>query len=75
MLAVLNQFVSKSADQCRLFYQLLKKWIGFQWTEECERAFQDMKKYLVSAPIMSALEAGEDLFIYLSISEHAISAV
>ena len=34
-----------------------------------------MKKYLVSAPILSALEAGEDLFIYLSISKHAISAV
>ena len=40
-----------------------------------KKAFQDMKKYLVSVPILSALEVGEDLFIYLSISEHAISAV
>ena len=30
MLAALNRFVSKSVDRCRLFYQLLKKWIGFQ---------------------------------------------
>ena len=28
MLAALNRFVSKSVDRCRLFYQLLKKWIG-----------------------------------------------
>ena len=39
MLAALNQFVSKSADRCRPFYQLLKKWKGFQWTETCEKAF------------------------------------
>ena len=29
MLAALNRLVSKSVDRCRLFYQLLKKWIGF----------------------------------------------
>ena len=45
MLATINRFVSKSANQCRPFYQLLKKWRGFQWTEECEKAFQDLKKY------------------------------
>ena len=37
MLAVLNQFISKFPNRCRPFYQLLKKWKGFQWTEECER--------------------------------------
>ena len=39
MLAFLNQFISKFADLCRPFYQLLKKWKGFQWDEECEREF------------------------------------
>jgi len=29
MLATLNRFISKFANQCRLFYQLLKKWKGF----------------------------------------------
>ena len=29
MLAALNQFISKFADRCRPFYQLLKKWKGF----------------------------------------------
>ena len=39
MLAALNWFVSKSADRCRPFYQLMKKLKGFQWIEECEEAF------------------------------------
>ena len=39
MLAALNRFISKFADCCSPFYQLLKKWKGFQWSEECEKAF------------------------------------
>lgn len=34
-----------------------------------------MKKYLVRAPILSALEPGEDLFMYLSVSKHVVSVV
>jgi len=29
MLAALNWFISKFANRCHLFYQLLKKWRGF----------------------------------------------
>ena len=36
MFVALNRFISKFANQCRSFYLLLKKWKGFQWTEECE---------------------------------------
>ena len=67
MLATLNRFISKFVDRCHPFYQLLKKWKGFQWNEKCERAFQDLKDYLVWP--------GEDLFMYLSVSEHAVSVI
>ena len=75
ILATLNRFISKFADWCCPFYQLLKKWKGFQWDEECERAFQDLKEYLTRAPMLTALEPGEDLYMYLSISEYAVSIV
>ena len=39
MLAALNRFISKFADRCRPFYQLLRKWRGFQLDEECEKSF------------------------------------
>ena len=48
---------------------------GFQWDKECERAFQDLKEYLTQAPMLTALELGEDLYMYLSVSEHAVSAI
>ena len=48
---------------------------GFQWNEECEKAFQELKVFLVQAPMLTAPEPGEDLFMYLSVSEHSVSAV
>ena len=75
MLAALNRFISKFADRCHPFYQLLKKWKGFRWNEECERAFQDLKECLVQAPMLTAPEPGEDLFMYLLVLEHAISVM
>ena len=48
---------------------------GFQWNEECEKAFQELKVFLVRVPMLTALEPGEDLFMYLSVSEHFVSAV
>nr|XP_023876507.1 uncharacterized protein LOC111988931 [Quercus suber] len=58
MLAALNRFISKFVDRCRPFYQLLKKWTGFQWNEECDGGFMDLKDYLTGAPMLTAPEPG-----------------
>jgi hypothetical protein len=43
-LAALNRFVSRSLDKFLPFFKVLKK--AFSWTEECERAFGELKTYL-----------------------------
>ena len=40
MTAALNRFISQSVNMCRPFFQLLHKWKGFEWTEDCASAFQ-----------------------------------
>ena len=75
MIAALNRFISRSADKCRPFFLLLHKWKGFEWTEECVVAFQQLKEYLSRPPIMSSLEVDEVLFTYLAIASYAISFV
>ncbi|XP_058191476.1 uncharacterized protein LOC131308553 [Rhododendron vialii] len=52
MVAALNRFISWSSNKCRLFFQLLNKREGYEWGTECEQAFQDLKKYLVAAPLL-----------------------
>ena len=73
--AALNRFISRSSDNCRPFFNLVKKATDFLWTEECEAALTDLKKYLTTTPVLSNPEPGEELFLYLAVSEHAISAV
>ena len=47
----------------------------FAWIEQCEEAFQDLKKYLTSALILSCLDPKEDLYMYLVVSVHAENVV
>ena len=75
MTAALNRFISRSADRCRLFFLLINKWKNFEWTEECVRAFQQLKDYLARPPIMSSPEPDEVLFAYIAVTLYAVSLV
>ena len=75
MIAALNHFISHSVDRCRPFFLLLNKWKGFEWTEECALAFQQLQEYLSRPPIMSSPKADEVLFTYITVALHAVSLV
>ena len=75
MITAFNRFISRSADRCRPFFQLLNKWKGFEWTEECVLAFQQLKEYLSRPPIMSRPEMDEVLFAYIAMAPYAVSLV
>ena len=75
MTITLNRFISRSADRCRPFFQLLNKWKKFEWTEECVLAFQQLKEYISQPLIMSRLVVDEVLFAYIAMASHAISLV
>ncbi|KAK3017875.1 hypothetical protein RJ639_004171 [Escallonia herrerae] len=53
----------------------IKKAKDFEWTEECQKSFEELKRYLSSPPLLTKPVTGEDLFLYLSISEVAVSTV
>ena len=69
--AVLNRFVSRATDKCLPFFRTLKK--SFEWTTECQQAFEDLKVYLSSLPLLSPSKPGEELFLYLAVSPAAVS--
>ena len=62
----LNRFVSKAIDKCLPFFRILKK--AFEWTNECQQAFEDLKTYLTSTPLLSPSKQGEELYLYLVVS-------
>ena len=75
MTVALNRFISRSANRCRPFFQLLNKWKVFEWTQECALAFQQLKEYLSRPPVMYRPEVDEVLFVYIVVTSHAVSLV
>ena len=75
MAAALNRFISRSADRCKPFFLLINKWKGFEWTEECATAFQQLKDYLARPPIISSPKPDEVLFAYIAVAPYAVSLV
>ena len=50
-IAALNKFVSRATDNCLPFFRTLKR--SFEWTTECQQAFEELKAYLSSPPLLS----------------------
>ncbi|CAH9054188.1 unnamed protein product [Cuscuta epithymum] len=73
--AALNRFISKSSDRCRLFYDVLRKNKKFEWTDQHEQALQQLKEYMTTPPLLTKPKEGDELQLYLAVSEHAVSAV
>jgi hypothetical protein len=46
----------------------------FQWTEEAERALQDLKHHLQSPAVLTAPLLGEDLLLYIVAITHVVSS-
>ena len=71
-MAALKKFVSKVTDKCLPFFKTLKQ--AFAWTNECEKAFQELKQYLRNPPLLSSSKEGENLYLYLAVLATAVSA-
>ena len=71
-IAALNRFVSRAMDRGLPFFCTLRK--SFEWTSECQTAFDNLKAYLFSPLLLSPSKPGEELYLYLAVSQIAISA-
>jgi hypothetical protein len=67
-LAALSPFISRLVEWALPFF----KSRPFIWTGE---AFQELKRYLTSPPVMVAPEPGEPLLLYITATAEAVSMV
>lgn len=70
-IAAFNRFISRATDKCLPFFKTLRQ--AFAWTDECEAAFQELKRYLSNPPLLSPSKEGENLYLYLVVSDTAVS--
>ena len=55
--------------------RLTWKGVKIEWNDFCERAFQELKKRLTSAPILIVLERGPMYIVYCDVSKDGLGCV
>ncbi|XP_057739694.1 uncharacterized protein LOC130956702 [Arachis stenosperma] len=74
-LAALSRFLPCLAPKSLNFFQCLKKSAKhFEWNQNCEMAFTNLKEILSKPPVLQKPKLGKPLYIYLSITDSAISS-
>ncbi|KAL0389156.1 UNVERIFIED_CONTAM: hypothetical protein Scaly_0272700 [Sesamum calycinum] len=73
-MTVFSRFISKSAEGLP-FFKTLRKVTDFEWTEEFQQVFEDLKAYLAKLPLLVEPMPGDTLYLYLSSTPQAISFV
>ena len=73
-MTALGRFISKLEERTLPFFKLMKKKGPFEWTPEVDQAFQDLKKYLTSPPVMVAPRPLEPPVLYLAATPYSASA-
>ncbi|XP_043701422.1 uncharacterized protein LOC122651916 [Telopea speciosissima] len=82
-IAMLGRFISTSGDRCLPFFRALKNRakehetkgakLAFEWTEECQKAFTELKRYMAQPPLLTKPEPGDTLQLYLAITAIVVS--
>ena len=57
--ATLSCFISRATNKCSPFFKTLCRGKNLVWIDECEKTFQELKKYMGSPPVLSKLVPGK----------------
>jgi len=65
----ISRFIAQLTSTYEPIFKLLKKNAVIRWTDECQEAFDKIKKYLSNLPVLVPPEPGRPLFLYLTVLE------
>ena len=74
-LQFIRRFISQHSQRSEPFYKLLKGGVEYHWDDDCQKAFEDLKKYLLSPPVLKPPAKDKPLILYVSATEFAIGIV
>ena len=70
-----RKFVEGFSSIAKPLTQLLKKDKKFEWTDKCEESFQELKKRLTTAPILTMPDVTKDFVVYCDASKLGLGCV
>ncbi|XP_052728231.1 uncharacterized protein LOC108329042 isoform X1 [Vigna angularis] len=73
-LTSLSRFIPRLAERIKPILKVMKRSTGVDWDDQCEQAFDEVKRILVSPPVMGRPEAGHALQLFLAVSDDTVSS-
>jgi hypothetical protein len=74
-MAAWSHFISHLSEKGLPFFKLLKAHEKFVWSEDADKAFTELKRFLTSPLIMTAPQASETLLVYIMVTNRVVSTV
>ena len=74
-LAALSRFISRLGEKALPLYRLMKKSDKFEWNDEAEAAFKELKALLSTQPVLAAPISKEPLLLYIAAIGQVVSTV
>ena len=70
-----RRFVEGFSKIAKPITTLQRKGVKYEWTEECNNAFSELKRLLTSAPILRVPDMGKDFTVCTDASKQGLGAV
>ncbi|RVX10260.1 Transposon Tf2-2 polyprotein [Vitis vinifera] len=64
-LQYISRFIARLTDICEPIFRLLRKSQPTVWDDQCQRAFERIREYLLSPPVLAPPTPGRPLLLYL----------
>lgn len=70
-----HKFIPNCPKLLQPLYALLRKDADFNWTEECDKSFHEVKEYLIRCPLLAIYNPTKTCYIFTDASKVGLGAV
>ena len=74
-LQYISRFIARLIDICEPIFRLLRKNQPTVWNDDFQLAFEKIKEYLLSSPVLVSLMPRRPLFLYLLVLDMALACM
>ncbi|PKI59641.1 hypothetical protein CRG98_019978 [Punica granatum] len=69
------RFIANLTDKCQPLFRLLHKNAAIEWDEECQKAFDTIKAYMVQPPVLVSPTPDRPLVLYLTVRRQSLGCM